>query len=102
MKALCENLVLSIEHTDANEIQLVLRSDVTLDEVSICYPVAQPVLAGGSRRYQMREAMVIGVRRLISEAVKSGLISDVPGTVTSRKSNVDPGDVILFPTDDEG
>jgi hypothetical protein len=102
MKALCENLLLSITHTDANEIRLVLRNDISLDEVSICYPVAQPVLAGGSRRYQLREAMVIGVRRLVSEAVKAGLISDVPGTATSLKSDADPGDVILFPTDDEG
>jgi hypothetical protein len=85
MKAyLCRNLKLSIERLDeTSQIRLCLRNDVSLEEVDLCYDLGDNTL---DRRYHLREAMVIGTRRLVSLAVDAGLISDYPGEHTSLKS----------------
>lgn len=103
MKVLAQDLLLNIVLDDKNQLRLSLRDELTLSEAWIAYQVNQPTLRGGSRQYQLREAMVIAVRRLLSEAVKQGLISDDPGpwtTPTTSGTEAKP-DSITFWTDED-
>lgn len=76
---LCKKLKLSIEVNDAEggeQIQVTLTNDMTLEELVICYPVGTNTT---QKRYHRREAMVIAMRRLISQAVEDGMILDSRG-----------------------
>jgi hypothetical protein len=85
---LCRNLKLTITRAEAGaQIQLKLRDDLNLKEVEICYPVTQRE-DGSQRRYHLREAMVIAIRRLVGQAIEAGLISDSPGVLTNLKSGI--------------
>lgn len=100
---LCRNVKLSIERLeDGAQIRLVLCNDLTLNQVEICYPVTQRE-DGKNRRYHLREAMVIAIRRLVGEAIQAGLISDSPGVLTSLKSGTikPPAPSITFMTDED-
>jgi hypothetical protein len=82
---LCRNLRLSIERLDEScEVRLDLRNDISLEEVSLCYEINQKP-DGSNRRYHLREAMVIAMRRLVDQAIEAGLISDCPGVFTNLK-----------------
>jgi hypothetical protein len=98
---LCRNVKLSIQRMEEGaQIRLVLRNDLTLNQVEICYQVTQRE-DGAQRRYHLREAMVIAMRRLVGQAIESGLISDSPGVLTSLKSGTTkpPDPSITFMTD---
>src|SRR5258708_16708374 len=99
---LCRNVKLSIERIQEGEqIRLVLRDDLQLDQGELCYRVTQRK-DGSQRRYHLREAMVIAIRQLVGQAIQAGLISDSPGASTNLKSGtikqVDPS--IIFRTDE--
>jgi hypothetical protein len=97
---LCRNLKLSIQWVHNNQLRLTLANDLNLNEVQLDLEVRDPTLPGGSRQYQNREAIIIGMRRLVSAALKADLISDCPGALTS--SNAGGVDVpMIFTTDEE-
>jgi hypothetical protein len=97
MNFLCKNLKLTITRDEA-QIQLRLRDDINMEEVELCYEVTVDP-EGKNRRYYLREAMVIAMRRLVGAALEKGLISDYPGeyTILSSGTKVDPP--ITFSTD---
>jgi hypothetical protein len=72
---LCTDLSLSIS-LDGEEITITLRDDMTLNETRLCHPLTHSAIS----RYRIQEGLVIAMRRLISQAVQAGLISDSPGT----------------------
>lgn len=57
-------------------LHLSLEDELNLTEVEVNYPILCTTL---DRRYHLREAMVIAVRRLLQEAFSKELISDYPG-----------------------
>lgn len=81
--SLASALKLSIElHVVGGQqwLHLILDDDLNLQGVEVNYPVMCTTL---DRAYHLRESTVIGVRRLLSEAFASGLISDYPGALLS-------------------
>ena len=82
---LCQNLKLTIIlepnefDRSIDQIRVQLQGDST--QVEQCYPINQT--KPPSRRYHVREAMVLSVRRLLCEGIRLGLISDYPGGSTS-------------------
>jgi hypothetical protein len=56
---------------DGDLLHLTLTSRMTTERVEIIYPISDNT---PSRRYHMREALVIAMRRVISEACQKGLI----------------------------
>jgi hypothetical protein len=80
---LCTDLSLSIS-LDGQEITIRLRDDMTLNETRLCYPLTQTAIS----RYRIQEGLVIAMRRLISQAVQAGLISDSPGTPATLSSSI--------------
>ena len=98
---LCRNLKLSVERlNETSQISVCLRDDVSLQETKLCYDVGDNTT---NRRYHLREAMVIAMRRLISQAVDAGLISDYPGEHTSLKSGAmgPPNPLIICSIDED-
>jgi hypothetical protein len=98
---LCKNLKLTIIRDEAGpEIHLSLRDDLSLKEVSLSYEVSQEQPgAMNSRRYYVREAMVIAMRRLVGAAVEEGLISDCPGAQMTLSTGTKVNPPITFSTD---
>jgi hypothetical protein len=91
---LCENLKLTISkdrhliEPNTDEITVTLTDDLTLAEVKVCYPINN-VGEGhlDSWKYHVREALIISVRRVLSEAWAQGMIqygsfSNFPGAST--------------------
>jgi hypothetical protein len=91
---LCKNLSLSIEKIEDamgdEEIKIILVDRINLQQAEICYPVSvttlpselmahrKPVPTQKSRKYNLKEALVIAMRHLIDEAVDSGMINLTP------------------------
>jgi hypothetical protein len=88
MTYLCRDLKLSIEWTHNNQLRLSLAEDLSLDQIQLDLEVNDPPM-GGSRSYENREAIIIGMRRLVNRALKAGLISDAPGASQTSKDGVD-------------
>ena len=84
---LAKDLRLSIRRLEG-EIELTLGDDL-IDSVKLCYPV-QEEPEGQNRRYHLRESMVIGMRRLIGQAIEAGLISDCPGVSMTLNTGTIP------------
>jgi hypothetical protein len=90
MSELCEGLSLSIYKEDdpaekgQERVRIVLRDELEMSEVSECYPIN--VTTHQNRRYHIMEAVVIGLRRVVSEAFRRDLISDSLGTWMISKS----------------
>jgi hypothetical protein len=84
MLFLCRNLKLSVQWIHRNQLRLTLANDLSLDRIEVDLEVNEPPM-GGSRSYENREAIIIGMRKLVNQALKAGLISDSPGT--SQTSN---------------
>jgi hypothetical protein len=99
MLYLCRNLKLSIQWLNNHQLHLSLSNDLSLDEVQLDLEVNDPVLKGGSRAYQNREAIIIAMRRLVSAALKANLIMDSPGALTN--SNAGGVDIPMMSTTDE-
>ena len=98
---LCKNLKLTITRVvHGSRIQLQLRDDLNFKEVEICYEVTQRE-DGAQRRYYQREAIVIGIRRLVGAAIEAGLISDCPGVFTNLSAGITkpPDPSITYTTD---
>jgi hypothetical protein len=68
----CKNLKLSIRQ-EPGAVILKLEEPLAMREIEINYQVGQSTVL--SRSYHIREAMVIGMRRLISEALEHGMLS---------------------------
>jgi hypothetical protein len=103
MSNLCKNLKLTITRVaDGSQIELKLRDDLNFKEVAICYEVTQRD-DGAQRRYYQREAIVIGIRRLVGAAIQAGLISDSPGVYTNLNAGTTkpPDPSITFMTDED-
>jgi hypothetical protein len=95
---LCRNLKLSIEWIHKNQLRLTLADDLSLDQIQLDLEVNEPPLRG-SRWYENREAIIIGMRRLVNQALKAGLILESHGT--SQTSNAGGVDVpMTFSTDE--
>jgi len=81
---LCTDLNLSIyreedpQHKGREQIRVLLSNPLEMQEVQQCYQIN--VTTPESRRYHIQEAVVISLRRAVSEAFRAGLISDSLGT----------------------
>ena len=81
---LCRNLKLSIElKKEGRQIRFALRDDLSLQEVELWAELGDNTL---DKRYHIREAIIIAMRRVIAKAIESRLISDYPGESTSSRS----------------
>jgi hypothetical protein len=99
MLSLCRDLKLSIQWIHKHQLRLTLANDLSLDQIEVALEVNDPPM-GGSRSYENREAIIIGMRRLVNQALKAGLISGSPGT--SQTLNAGGVDVpMTFTTDEE-
>jgi hypothetical protein len=97
MLFLCRNLKLSIQWIHRNQLRLTLANDLSLDQIEVDLEVNEPPM-GGSRSYENREAIIIGMRKLVNQALKAHLISDAPGGLTT--SNAGGVDIpMTFTTD---
>jgi hypothetical protein len=88
MLYLCRNLKLSIEWIHKNQLRLTLADDLSLDQIQLDLEVNEPPLRG-SRSYENREAIIIGMRKLVNAALKANLILDSPGTSQTSNGGVD-------------
>lgn len=76
---LCKDLKLSI-YKENEQVRIVLIDELEMQEVSECYPITEASeKTQQSRRYYVKEAIVIALRRVVSEAFNQGLISDSLG-----------------------
>jgi hypothetical protein len=78
-RRLAQGLKLTIDlELSSNQqcLKLTLEDDLNLTEARVTYPIQCNTL---DRAYHLREALVIGMRRLMQEAFNQKLISDYPG-----------------------
>lgn len=73
---LCDDLKLTIT-ADEGVVRIKLCDELQMMEVEVCQEIN--VTKPPSSRYHVREAVVIALRRLVSDAFKQGLISDSLG-----------------------
>jgi hypothetical protein len=77
---LCRNLKLSIEKLadpmGDEQVKIILEDSLRMTRVEICYSIN--VTTPHSARYHVREAIVIGLRQLIDQAVSQGMIELMP------------------------
>lgn len=76
---LAESLKLSIDlhiRPERQWLSLTLEDEMNLTRAEVNYPILCTTL---NRAYHLREAVVIGMRRLMQEAFEEDLISDYPG-----------------------
>lgn len=79
---LCKDLKLSItkESSKFNGAELVrikLSDELNMTELEVCQEINVTTIP--SRRYHIREAVVIALRRVVSNAFAESMISDSPG-----------------------
>jgi hypothetical protein len=97
---LCANLSLSI-YREADQIRIVLANELEMLEVTECYQInttTKHLDAQGrgverlrqTQRYCLKEAVVIALRRAVSEAFNQGLISDSLGDWKITKPTPSP------------
>jgi hypothetical protein len=95
---LCRNVKLTIElKEEGRQIRFTLRDDLSLREVELWTELGDNTL---DRRYHIREAIIIAMRRVIAKAIESHLILDYPGESTNSKSGntAPPNPSITFST----
>ena len=94
---LCKNLKLTITQDAAGTlIHVRLRNDLSLEEVEVTYEINPDPK---ERRYHLREAIVIAMRRVAGAAIVKGLISDCRGGLTTLKNGTVVDPPITFSTD---
>ena len=100
MTELCKDLKLSIwreddpEEKDKEQIRVKLVNELEMMEVEVCYQINQTTQQ--SRRFHIKEAIVIVLRQAVSEAFREGLISDSLGAWTiSRPAGKAPSPTSL-------
>jgi hypothetical protein len=98
---LCRQLKLTIQlKEDGHKIGFALRDDLSLREVELWAEVGDNTL---DRRYHIREAIIIAMRRVIAKAIESHLILDYPGESGMLKSgNTTPPNPSITFSIDEG
>lgn len=78
---LCTDLTLSIWREDASkdkeQIRVKLANELEMLEVEVCQEIN--VTTQQSRRYHIKEAVIIVLRQAVSEAFQVGMISDSLG-----------------------
>jgi hypothetical protein len=83
MPELCKDLKLSIwreddpEEKDKEQVRVKLENELEMLEVTVCQQIN--VTTQQSRRYHIKEAVVIVLRQAVSEAFRAGLIIDSLG-----------------------
>jgi hypothetical protein len=81
-RRLCRNLKLSIEKVadlmGDEQIKFILEDTLRMIQVELCYPINVTTLQ--SRRYHIKEAIVIGLRQLVDQAISQGLINLMPSS----------------------
>jgi hypothetical protein len=75
MSQLCQDLTLSI-YKDDDRVRIVLRNELDMSEVEQCYQISQNEKPHQSYRYYIKEAVVIALRRVVSQAFEEGMIID--------------------------
>jgi hypothetical protein len=77
---LCKNLKLSIEKLadpmGDEQVKITLEDSLNFTRVDLCYAIN--VTTQQSYRYHVKEAIVIGLRQLIDQAVAEGMINFGP------------------------
>ena len=85
MDILCKDLKLTI-YKEGEQVRIVLVSELEMQELSVCYPITEATeKTQQSRRYFVKEAIVLALRRVVSEAFNQGMITDALGTWTISK-----------------
>ena len=83
MTDLCKDLTLSIVKEDdpdekgRERVRVILANPMEMQEVTVCEQIN--VTTHQSRRYHVLEAVVIVLRKVVSEAFREGLITDSLG-----------------------
>ena len=81
MKVLAEGLSLSVflepDPEGGEQVRIKLANELEMLNVEVCQQIN--VTTSQSRRYHVRESLVIAMRQLVSKSVKEGLINDSPG-----------------------
>lgn len=89
-QTLCKNLRLSIEkHADSmnNEmVKMTLVDPINLTSVEEWYDVN--ITTQQSRKYHIKEAIVIGLRRLVDKGVQEGMINLSPTVSPGVSTNL--------------
>jgi hypothetical protein len=101
---LCRNLKLTIRRVNNDaQVQLFLRDDLNLREIELLCDINLYEVNQSQRRYYLREAVIIGMRRLVAKAITEGLISDYPGEYTTSSAGITrpPGPSITSMTDED-
>ena len=106
--SLCKNLRLSadlVQQETEQVIRFKLENPIEMEEVEICQPIGMNTL---NPSYHRREAIVIGMRRLMTAALDKSMIKvtglcglGVFATQSSAASSKPGQDIILFATDEE-
>lgn len=85
MSELCKDLTLTIHKEpdpDGNgeRVRIQLANPLEMMEIEECYPItAITKKTSQSNRYYIKEAVVIALRRLVSEAFRQDMITDALG-----------------------
>ena len=83
MTDLCKDLTLSIVKEDdpdekgRERVRVILANPMEMQEVTVCEQIN--ITTHQSRRYHVLEAVVIVLRKAVSEAFREGLITDSLG-----------------------
>lgn len=91
---LCKDLSLSIfreddpEEKDKERVRIKIVNPLEMLEVEVCQQIN--VTTHQSRRYHIKEAVVIVLRQAVSEAFREGLITDSLGEWKITKSPSQP------------
>lgn len=97
---LCKYLRLSIDLVQKDEQQLIklkLEDPIQMEDIEVRQTIATNTT---NRPYHRREAMVIGMRRLVTAAIDKSLIK-VIDLKAPEQSKAGGQDIVLFATEDE-
>jgi hypothetical protein len=99
-KFLCQKLKLSIEKLadpmGDEQVKIILEDSLKMIRVEICHAINNT--SPQSRRYHVKEAIVIGLRQLIDQAVSQGMIELTVSNSRGVSATLNIPDALTFPT----
>ena len=87
---LCNDLKLTIV-AEEGVVRIKLSDDLNMTEVQVSQEIN--ITEPPSRKYHLREAVVIALRRLVADAFREGLINDSLGSWTIANIEVEMDDI---------
>lgn len=92
MDYLCKNLRLTIvrlDHSTPEQIRITLSDDLSMTEAEVCCELS-PSVTKVDKIYRQKEAITIGIRRLVSHAIELEMIQICGSLGESTRSNASP------------